>query len=156
MEMDWVIRLVSQIRAVRAEVNVPVSARIPMLIRGANSVTLERLNKHAEEIHRLARLESSSVDDNTDALVRDAAQIVIDESIIILPLGNFIDINAEKDRLDKEIDKVLQNIQTIEKKLSDTEFISRAPKHVVDEQHERLSSAKDSKDRLSEALQRLG
>ena len=155
-EMDWVIRLITQIRAVRAEMNVPAAAKIPMGLRGANPESLRRLAAHEEEILRLARLESASVADTDLAGGEGVAQIVHDEATIVLPLGDVIDIAQEKARLERERDRVAEQIASIDKKLANEAFVARAPEHVVATQHKRRSAAEATHTRLRQALARLG
>ena len=66
-----------------------------------------------------------------------------------------IDHAQEMERLSKEIRKAEKEIGLLEKKLSNQKFISRAPTEVVQENQERLSSYKASRDKFSEAIQRL-
>ena len=155
-EMDWVIRLVSAIRAVRSEVRVPAAAKIPMVLRGADAESQRRLAKHADEIQRLARLESVATEAASARVPEGAAQIVLGEAVVVLPLEGVIDIAAEKARLGKELDKVAGEIAGIDRKLADNKFVARAPEHVVAEQHERRETAQAAQARLAEALERLG
>jgi len=80
---------------------------------------------------------------------------VVDETIVALPLADVIDISAERDRLRREIEKVGSEIEKIDKKLANEQFVSRAPEHVVDEQRERKAEAEAAAQRLQAALQRL-
>ena len=154
-EMDWVVRLVSLIRAVRSEVNVPAAAKIPMVLRGANDTSARRLRDHAEEIHRLARLETAAVEPGDARVPEGSAQIVLDEAVIVLPLSGVIDLETEKARLQKEVDRVSNEIAGIDRKLENAEFVARAPEHVVQEQHERRAASEGTLAHLREALQRL-
>jgi valyl-tRNA synthetase len=151
-EMDWVIRMVSEVRAVRSEMNVPPSAELPMTLTGASAETLGRLETHEGLIRRLARLSSI---DTADAVPEGAIQIVVDEATAALPVGDFIDVSQEVERLQKEQSKIDGEIGKIEKKLANDNFVSKAPPEVVEEQRERLADYQLSRDKLSDALERL-
>ncbi|HJN25601.1 MAG TPA: valine--tRNA ligase, partial [Rhodospirillales bacterium] len=92
-EMDWVVRLVSQIRAVRSEMNVSPGAKVPMLLKDAGETSQVRLDSHKGILSTLARL--SSVELLEGEAPKGAVQDVLDEAIIVLPLADIIDIAAE-------------------------------------------------------------
>ena len=151
-EMNWVIRLIGDVRAVRSEMNVPPSAELPLTLSGASDKTKVRLETHRDLVLRLARLSEIS---HADVLPGGAVQIVIDEATAALPIGDVIDVTQEVDRLRKEQQKIDGEIGKIEKKLANDNFIAKAPPEVVDEQRDRLSDYQQSRTKLSEALDRL-
>ena len=151
-EMDWVVRLISEVRSVRAELNVPPGATLPILHKNAGEATLSRLAIHGGLIERLARAEGiATVDD----VPKGAVQIVVDEATYVLSLADVIDVSGEKARLEKEIAKLEGEIVKFEKKLANEGFLAKAPEDVVDEQRERRDKAMADRDRRSEALERL-
>src|SRR5690606_1596427 len=107
-EMDWVIRLITQIRAVRAEMNVPPGARITALLQGASDETLRRLDIHRGYILRLARLET--IEPLSGEIPAGAVQVIVDECTVALPLADVIDLAAERARLQRELDKTAAEI----------------------------------------------
>jgi valyl-tRNA synthetase len=151
-EMNWVVRLISDVRAVRAELNVAAAAQIPLFIKDASDATGERLARHRELILRLARLSEIG---ETDTVPPGSVQIVVDEATCILPLVGIIDVDAEKERLAKEVHKLDDEIGRIDKKLANDSFVSRAPADVVEENREKRADYVRSRARLSEALERL-
>ncbi|RDD63910.1 valine--tRNA ligase [Ferruginivarius sediminum] len=152
-EIDWVSRVVGEIRTVRGEMNVPSNAEAPLLLKGANAETRRRLDAHAPLIKRLARLESV---DLTDAAVpHGAAQFLLDEATAILPLQGIIDIDQEQQRLQKEIEKLESDLSKYDKKLSNEQFLNKAPAEVVEEQRQRRADAAAARDKLAHALDRL-
>ena len=153
-EMDWVVRAVSTIRAVRAEINVPPGARLGLIVRGANDQTRKRLDRHWGLIRRLARLDGITGTDGAP-IPKGAVQAVVDEAVFALPVGEVIDIAREKSRLEKELQKLAREIGKIDAKLGNENFVARAPEEVVEEQRERLAELRQSSDRLSEAIDRL-
>jgi valyl-tRNA synthetase len=164
-EMDWVVRLISSVRSVRAEMNVPPAAEIPMVIKGLVPLGLyefakERLEfkkyhwllKHEPHIRRLARLKDIEVG---EVIPKGAVQLVLDEATIALPIAEVIDIAQEKQRLQKELAKADGEIKKLRQKLSNEQFLSKAPEAVVEEQRERLAEEESTRARLDDALKRL-
>jgi len=152
-ELGWVVRLISEIRSARAELNVPPKARIPLLHRDANEATRARLAAHEALIRTLGRIETIEALDG--AVPKGAAQLVIDEATFVLPLADVIDINKEIQRLVAQSAKISSEIERIDKKLANENFVARAPEHVVAEQRERRAEAAATHQRLVEAIQRL-
>jgi len=152
-EMDWVIRLISEIRSVRSEMNVPPSAQLTMLMRDAGPASRQRLATHLELIRRLARLDKVSVDGA--AAPKGAAQIVIDEATVMLPLADVIDVSKEHARLTKDIAKLAGEAGKIESKLGNEQFVAKAPPDVIEEQRERLADARQALQKLTAARDRL-
>jgi valyl-tRNA synthetase len=150
-EIGWLIRLVSEVRSVRAEMNVPAAAKVPLVISGASAETETRAKRHETTLSRLARLESLSFGKPPQG----AVQIVLDEATLALPLAGVIDIGAESSRLKREIDRLGSDIKAIDAKLANEQFVSRAPEHVVEEQRERKAEAEATAARLDQALKRL-
>jgi valyl-tRNA synthetase len=150
-EIGWLIKLVSEVRSVRAEMNVPAAAKVPLQIAGAGDGTKARVAAHEETIKRLARIDTLDFGPPPSGSV----QIVLDEATLALPLQGVIDIGAESQRLKREIDKVGSEIAQLNAKLSNEKFVSRAPEHVVEEQRERKSEAEAVAAKLEQALKRL-
>ncbi|MGF7205546.1 valyl-tRNA synthetase [Skermanella aerolata] len=152
-EMDWVVRLISTVRGVRSEMNVPAGAQIPLLLKDASPGTVQRLDTYRDIILRMARL--SSADTTSDAAPKGSIQAVLDEATVVLPLAGVIDVDQEKARLSKEIDKHTAEIAKIDQKLGNANFVSRAPAEVIEEQRDRRATAEAAKQKLAEALARL-
>jgi valyl-tRNA synthetase len=150
-EIDWLIRLISEVRSVRSEMNVPAAAKVPLIVSGASDEAWARACRHEETMLRLARLEKIEFGKPTPG----AVQIVLDEATLALPLAGIIDIDAEQKRLKREIDKVGSEIRQLDAKLANEKFVSRAPEHVVEEQRERKSEAEAVAAKLEQALKRL-
>jgi valyl-tRNA synthetase len=151
-ELEWLIALVSGIRSVRTEMNVPAAAKIPLRVIGAGVETGNRIESHLAAIKRLARVEG--VDYASD-VPRDSAQIVIDEATFILPLAGVIDIRAERARLEREIGKIDDETEKIDRKLGNPQFVAKAPPEVIEEQRQRRDEAMARREKLVAALERL-
>jgi valyl-tRNA synthetase len=152
-ELDWVVRLISEIRGVRAEMNLAPAAQPPMLVQGASIATMKRLETYGELVRRLARV--SQIDPLTGAPPKGAVQIPIEEAVFVLPLAGLIDVAKEKARLSKELTKTEGEIAKTEKKLGNTDFVAKAPPEVIEEQRERLAESQQSQRQLKSALERL-
>jgi valyl-tRNA synthetase len=150
-EIGWLIRLISEVRSVRSEMNVPAGAKVPLVISGASDATRARVARHEETLLRLARIDTLEF----GAAPHGAVQIVLDEAVLALPLAGIIDVDAEQKRLKREIDKVGSEIRQLAAKLANEKFVSRAPEHVVEEQRERKSEAEAVAAKLEQALKRL-
>jgi valyl-tRNA synthetase len=153
-ELDWVVRLITLVRSVRAEMNVPPSRPSPVLLQGASAASIGRVDRWMEAIRRLAR--ASEVSALVGDVPKGSAQAVLDEATIVLPLEGLIDIPAERARLIKERDKLLADEKKLVQKLANTDFVSRAPEAVVAENRERLRVIRSEIARLQAALDRLG
>ncbi len=152
-EMDWVVHLISQVRSVRAEMNVPPGEKIPLMIKNADKTAAAAVSSHAALISRLARLSDLSLTD--DDVPEGAVQDVLDSSTLIIPLADVIDLDQERARLEKEITKLDGEIKKYDQKLSNEGFLSKAPEAVVEEQKSRREEAQHSREKIQEALDRL-
>ena len=147
-EMDWVVRLISLVRTVRAEVNVPAAARIAALVKDGGADAEARLERHRDPILRLARLESIAP---TAEVPPGSAQAPLDDATLILPLAGVIDIAAERARLARAIDKAGHRLAGLDRKLASAAFLARAPGEVVEENRRRRAEAADALQRLTAA-----
>ncbi|MEJ1996015.1 MAG: valine--tRNA ligase [Limibacillus sp.] len=153
-DIDWVIGLISEVRAVRSQMNVPAAAHVPLVLKGASEESKARLSAYEALIKRLARLDRTEASEAP--IDGGAAQFVLGEATAILPLGEVIDIAAERKRLEKERDKLQGEISKLDKKLSNEQFLAKAPEEVVEEQRERLAEAARSVAKIEEAVASLG
>ena len=152
-EMDWIVRLVGEVRAVRAEMNVPAKARTGLWLNGAGEETRRRLRDNEEAVVRLAGL--GEILDGDREVPAGAVQIVLDDATVVLPLADVVDVVREKERLSRELDRARGEIARLERKLGNEGFLAKAPGHVVEEQHERKRDAESAESRLAAALARL-
>jgi valyl-tRNA synthetase len=151
-EINWLVDLVSGVRSVRSEMNVPPAAIAPLVMVGANKATRERLQRHESAIRRLARVGDIT---HEATAPKGSAQIVVNEATACLPLGSLIDLKAEAQRLQKEVAKVTEEIARILKKLSNEKFVANAKEDVVAAERQKLSEYQEAQDKLQAALARL-
>ena len=150
-EIDWLIRLVSEIRAARTELNVPPGARLPMHVRDANDATKARLERQASALARLARVEAADGE-----ATGGAAQVVVDEATFVLPLEGVIDLDAERQRLTKAIAAVEKERDALGGRLGNASFVERAKREAVEKARADHADKMAEAARLHAALGRLG
>ncbi|WP_137151734.1 valine--tRNA ligase [Devosia sp. FKR38] len=151
-ELTWLIDVITNVRSVRSEMNVPAAAKLPLVVVGAGETTLKRLVAGTSLITRLARLESISPQSEVPG---ESAQFVVGEATWALPLAEFIDIPTEKARLEKEVAKLDAEVSQIDKKLGNEQFVAKAPEEVIEEQKARREAAVERRHHIAEALKRL-
>ncbi len=152
-EMNWVVRLITSVRSMRSEMNVPPAAQIELTLKDADAGSLARLDTHRDLILRMARL--SSVEPMVGPTPKSAVQAVQDEATLVLPLEGIVDLDKERARLTKEIDKLAGEIKKIDAKLSNEQFVAKAPDEVIEEQRDRRAAADQARDKLQKALDML-
>ena len=152
-EIDWLIRLVSGIRGTRSELNVPPGAKLALHARDASAVTLARLQRNEAALRRLARIETIDT-----AFVPDsgAAQVVVDETTFVLPLGDVIDLGAERARLAKALEVAQKEAASLTGRLGNASFVERAKPEAVAKAREDHAERSAEAERLKAALARLG
>jgi valyl-tRNA synthetase len=151
-EIDWLIELVSAVRSIRAEMNVPPSARPALSLVGAGPAAQGRLARNRDRLCALARLDAVRLAETAPA---GAVPFVIGEATGALAIAEFIDLAAEQARLAKEVAALDQDIARISKKLDNADFVARAPEPVVEENRAKLAEAQTAKAKLESALARL-
>jgi len=154
-EIDWAIDLISSIRSLRAEMNIPAAAKLIVKLKGANSQSQNSLKALENIICPLARLENIECVANDYAVTPDMVQNVFREATLLLPLKGVVDFSAERERLTKELENLNKNIEGYARKLSNASFVERAPAQVVEEQKRRQSEALANKEKIQEALARI-
>lgn len=157
-DINWLIQVISEVRSIRAEMNIPPGPLLSLSFYDASPETHRRLREHEDLLLKLARLKDIKVFSAPlkPEETKGAAQGIIAEATLLIPLAGAIDVQAEKERLERELQKVAAEIKEIEKKLSNKEFTARAPKEIVDVQKKRIEAAQLASQKLEQALHRLG
>ncbi|MDB5717965.1 MAG: valine--tRNA ligase, partial [Sphingomonas bacterium] len=152
-EIEWLIRLVSEIRTARSELNVPPGARLPAFVRDASAETLARIDKQGAVLARLARVDGVSAAPAPDG---GSAQLVVGEATYILALEGVIDLTAERARLNKAVEVAEKERDALAKRLSNPGFVEKAKPEAVDKARADLADRTADAERLRAALGRLG
>jgi valyl-tRNA synthetase len=150
-EIDWLIRLVSEVRSSRTELNVPPGARLLVHLRDASAETLARFERLAPAIARLARIDRAEGD-----VAGGAAQVVLDEATFVLPLEGVIDFDAERTRLTKAIEAASKERDSLAGRLNNPSFVERAKPEAVEKARADHAEKSAEAERLTAALARLG
>jgi valyl-tRNA synthetase len=151
-EMNWVISLIEKIRSLRAEMRVNAGAKIPLIRLDLDAAGQAALANNLSMIQRLARISDLSV---AKEAPKGAVSIPVEGGSFCLPLADVIDVEAEKARLNKGIDKLTKEITGIERKLANEKFVNNAPQAVVAENRARLVSGAEEMATLQAALARV-
>jgi valyl-tRNA synthetase len=152
-ELDWLIRAVTSLRAARNELGVPAAAKLALHVRDAGPTTLARLEEHRDALMRLARL--ARIEPSQAPVPRGSLQLVVDEAIFALPLAGVVDLEQERQRLDKELAKAAAEVARFDQKLANPKFLDRAPSEVVEEQRLRRAEAEQTRQKLRAARARI-
>jgi valyl-tRNA synthetase len=151
-EIGWVVDLVTAIRSVRAEMNIPPATLTPLVLAGASDETKGRAQRWSDVVKRMARLADISF---ADTAPEGAVQLLVRGEVAALPLKGVIDFSAEKARLDKELAKAEADIKRVDAKLANEKFVANAPEEIVEEEKEKREAAFARKAKILEALERL-
>ena len=152
-EIGWLCKLITDIRSVRADMNVPAAAKIRLLVKDASAATQARLKTYDDLIKRLARLETIEL--TTSALPKGSVQTILGEATLALPIADIIDLDKERARLKKEIDKLTSDIGKVDQKLADQKFVANAPEEIIEENKARKAEWTTTLLKLSQALKQL-
>lgn len=151
-EIGWLVDLVSEVRALRAEMNIAPSAKPALVFVLPDTATQARLDRHRPLILTLARVGAVQID---QAAPEGAVSFVSGGTTVALSLAGIIDLSAERSRLQKEIAAFESDMAHIGKKLGNPNFVSRAAPDVVEQQRAKLAEAEAGKLKLLAALERL-
>ena len=149
-EMDRIMEAVRAIRNRRAEMNVPPSKKAKYYIATAHKDTFEKAGIFMQ---RLASCSEAEIGDSFE--IDDAVCIVTTDAKIYIPLGELVDFEKEIARLNKEKEKVLKDLEFIDKKLNNENFVAKAPKAVVDGQREAAKKLRDKIAMIDESIEKF-
>lgn len=153
-EMTWVQSVITGVRNIRGEMNISPSKTLPILLQGISPKTLEYVNSNQAYLQKFGRFESLTVLDDSDETPESATALVGDTRVLI-PLGSFIDANAEIQRLQKELEKAEKDINGVNGRLSNAAFVDKAPEAVITKARQQLSDAEAAKSVLLEQIERM-
>lgn len=153
-EIDRAIDFIMAIRSLRAAMNLPAGAKLHVYVKGASSETMSVLERQKALICKLARLDEVLALENHE-ITKDMVQTVSREAVILIPLKGVVDFEAERTRLQKELETLNKNIEGYNRKLSNESFVAKAPAAVVSEEKRRQAEALENKVKVEEALARI-
>lgn len=153
-EIDRAIDIISAIRSLRSAMNLPAGAKLHAFVKDATAETLSVVERQKALICKLARLEELDALGNRE-VTKDMVQTVSREAAILIPLKGVVDFEAERARLQKELETLNKNLEGYSRKLNNESFVAKAPAAVVAEEKRRQAEAQENKAKVEEALARI-
>ncbi len=152
-EIAWAQKFISEIRSVRSDMNVPAGAKIALVVQDANATTQERLKTYEPVLKQMARL--SSIELLSGKAPGRSIKAIVDEATLILPIADLIDLDKERERLQKQIAKLQDDISKTDAKLGNEQFVANAPAEILEEFRTRKVEFQQMIDKLATALSQL-
>jgi valyl-tRNA synthetase len=154
VEMQFVQQVISGVRNIRSEMNVPPSKIADLKFKTADNSKTEIIEKNKPYIRKLARVENIE-HISQDEQVQQAAVSVMPDMELLVPLEKLIDLEVEKNRLNKEIQRLENQINGLNKKLANQNFLEKAPENVIKQEREKLTNFSDKLEKLKYNLAQL-
>ena len=153
-EIDWVMQFILGVRQIRGEMDISPGKPLPVLLQGAGQADLERAARHALLLERVGRVESiTALDEATDA--PDSATALLGDMRLLVPMAGLIDVDAERQRLQKLADRAGQDLEKSQKKLANPNFVSNAPADVVQQERDRVAEFERQLAQVDEQIRKL-
>ena len=153
-EMDWVKGFVLGIRQIRGEMNIPPGKAVPVVLQHGNDEDRARVENNRPYLESLARIEAIEWLDDS-AIPPESAMALLGRLKLHIPMEGLIDKNAEKERVERELDRARKELSRSEAKLTNESFIERAPAEIVEKERLRVEESKALIARLEEQRTRL-
>ena len=151
-EMNWVISLIEGIRSARSQMRVPAGLRIPMIVTELDAAGQAAWDRNEAMILKLARVVDLT---HADAFPKGTITVAVPGGTFGLPLADIIDIDAEKERLEKSLGKLAKELGGLRGRLNNPKFVASAPDEVVEEARANLAEREEEERQLKAAMDRL-
>ncbi|WCG90756.1 valine--tRNA ligase [Proteus terrae] len=146
-DLEWIKEVIVAVRNIRAEMNIAPGKPLEVILRGANDNAKRRVSDNIGFLKAMGRLaDIRPLAEGEEAPL--SVNKLVNGAELLIPMAGFIDKDAELARLDKELEKVEKDISTLDSKLSNDGFVSRAPEAVVAKERERLATCLNAKEKL--------
>ena len=152
-EVNFLIDLISSIRSTRAEMNVPAKSNIKINYSNVSDLFVKVINNHKDILISLTH--ASSIEEKEFSKNEGMVQVIFNDGLIYMSLKGIIDINEEKKRLEKNVNKIDNEIKKINSKLNDKSFLNNAPEEVINEQKNREKEYELAKNRIYKTIESL-
>ena len=152
-EVDWLIKLVSELRSVKVDLNIAPGTKMTAHVRDGDDELQAKIARQSAALDRVGRLEAISCDAAPDG---PSAQIVVDGATYVLPLAGAIDIDAEKARLNKTLEAAQKEAKSLSGRLGNPNFVEKAKPEAVEKARADLADKEAEAGRLQAAINRLG
>ena len=150
-EMNWIIALIDEIRSARVQMHVPAGLKLPVIQVALDERGRAALQHNSAMVERLARLDGI----REGAAPKGAITITVEGGSFAIPLAGVIDVDAEKSRLSKALEKLEKDLGGLRGRLSNPKFVASAPEDVVAESRENLALGDEEAGKIRTALARL-
>ncbi|MCM3041924.1 valine--tRNA ligase [Paenibacillus motobuensis] len=153
-EMNLLIDIIRSVRNIRAEVNVPMSKKIELIVKPGSSELLDILSRNEHYVRRFCNTSDYEASLKVEAPDK-AMTAIVTGAELYLPLAGLIDISQEIARLEKEIDHLNKEVERVEKKLSNQGFVSKAPAKVIEEERAKMDDYSAKRDKVLARINEL-
>jgi len=153
-DIDMIIQVVSAIRNIRSEMNVPPAAKLHADLLCHDTAAGVNLRQHSSTVAGLAGLKTIAIHENFTR-PKSAAAAVVDKVEVFVDLEGIINFTEEQRRLKKEIEKVAADIDFIDRKLANESFLSRAPEAIVAKEKDKLQGLREKQRKLQDNIERI-
>ncbi len=152
--IEWVQQFILGIRQIRGEMDISPGKPLPVVLQDAGESDLQRAESEALLLQRVGRVESvRTLDDGEEPPA--AATALLGDMRLLVPMKGLIDVDAERARLSKRLDKIRAELQKSRSKLSNEKFVNNAPAEVVTQERERITEFERTIAQLTEQLEKL-
>jgi valyl-tRNA synthetase len=153
-DLEWVKTFIIGIRKIRAEMDIPPSKPLPILLQNGTDTDKQRFEDNAIFINSLAKIESAQWLE-VGAEAPESATALCGEMKILIPLAGLIDKDAETARLNKEIEKIQKGLSGLKGRLNNPSFTDKAPQNVVNQVRQQADEQKAALQQLEQQLQKI-
>ncbi|WP_417684270.1 valine--tRNA ligase [Pseudidiomarina gelatinasegens] len=153
-DMEWLKQVIVAVRNIRGEMNLSPSKPLPVLFKNADATAQQRLESNASFLSALAKLESVTFLTASEEAPASATALV-GRMEIHIPMAGLIDTAAELARLDKAIEKAQKEVDLFSRKLSNENFVSKAPAEVIDKERAKQAEAIETLQQLQQQRSKI-
>lgn len=153
-QLNWIKELIINVRNVRAEMNIAPSKGLEVLLRSISNENKVTLEQNSSLIQAIAKLDSIAII-SAEEEAPLAVTKLLDNAELLIPMAGFIDKQAELARLQKESEKLMAEIKRIEGKLSNENFVAKAPEAVIAKEREKMQDYQTGLDKLRNQYARI-
>ena len=153
-EMNLIMGISRGIRNIRSEMNISLAKKLDVILRTGDEKKLQMIERQNLYISELSRLKNLSITRNGKEPKMAATAVVEDIEIFVL-LEGVIDIQEERNRLSRELEKINSDIATLNKRLSNRDFINRAPKDVVEKDKEKYQALTATAEKIQQNINKI-
>ena len=153
-DIEWLRKFILGVRQIRGEMDIPPGKPLPVILENASAADLRRAAEHVSLLERVGRVESVTLLADGEEPPA-AATALLDETRLLVPMKGMIDVEAERKRLGKQMDKLQADLGRARSKLDNPNFVNNAPADVVTQEKQRAADFERQVAQLSEQLEKL-